>query len=261
MRAPDRSGEAREQLSPRARRRVMRAAFLRPMSLLMVVIGTVSFAFTQTWWFIPLTLATYASLVFLAVRDPSFRARVLEGREGRSGAWPRSPGRQDVSPEQRVRRLPRSETRQKMEEALEIHRRTVFVIEESDDVTRAVLNDLAPKLRRVIEYLVDIAEKREKAARSTRDLKPHASSTSTEHREGRGAGPEELEKELYTADVEISDTLEKLSALRARVVRVSAESGGAAQEAAARLNADLDELNLHLDALRSRMSPPGPPDL
>ena len=246
MRAPDRSGQAREQLSPRARRRVMRAAFLRPMSLLMVIIGTISFAFTQTWWFIPLTLATYASLVFLAVRDPSFRARVLEGREGLSGASPRSPGRQGVSPEQRARRLPRSETRQKMEEALEIHRRTVFAIEESDDVTRAMLNDVAPKLRRVIEYLVDIAEKREK---------------STEDREGRGADHlEELEKELHTADVEISDTLEKLSALRARVVRVSAESGGAAQEAAARLNADLDELNLHLDALRSRMSPPGPPD-
>jgi len=42
-------------------------------------------------------------------------------------------------------------------------------------------------------------------------------------------------------------------------VRVSVESEGATQEAAARLNADLDEMNLRLDALRSSTSSPEPP--
>jgi hypothetical protein len=69
-----------------------------------------------------------------------------------------------------------------------------------------------------------------------------------------------LENELHTADAEISSTFEKLLTLRARVVRVSVESGGAVQEAAAEFNADLDEMNLRLDALRATMSPPGPPD-
>jgi hypothetical protein len=43
-------------------------------------------------------------------------------------------------------------------------------------------------------------------------------------------------------------------------VRASAESGGAAQDVAAKLNADLDELNLRLDALSSTMSNPEPPN-
>jgi hypothetical protein len=34
------------------------------------------------------------------------------------------------------------------------------------------------------------------------------------------------------------------------------ESGGVAQDAAAKLNTDLDEMNLRLDALHSTMSPP-----
>jgi hypothetical protein len=61
---------------------------------------------------------------------------------------------------------------------------------------------------------------------------------------------------LRAADAEISSTFEKLSTLRARVVRISVESGVTAQGAAAELNADLDEMNLHLDALRSTMTPP-----
>jgi hypothetical protein len=43
-------------------------------------------------------------------------------------------------------------------------------------------------------------------------------------------------------------------------VRISVESGSAAQEAAAMLNADLDEMNLCLDdALRSSTPSPEPP--
>src|ERR671932_368196 len=207
MRDPDRSGEAGGQLSPEARRRVLRAASVRPWALLMVVIGAVFFAATLAWWIVPLTLATYASLVFLATRDPLFRSRVLEGRERRPEIQPRSLRERNVSPERRVRWLPRGETRRKVEAALEVHRRTVFAIEESGDGARAVLDDAVPKLHRVAERLVDIAEKREKAAGAIRDIKtPHASpiesSPSAERREGRGADLEELEKELRAADAE-----------------------------------------------------------
>jgi hypothetical protein len=261
MREPDRLDGAEERLSPEARRRVMRAAFLRPGGLLVVMTGAVSFATTLAWWILPLTLITYAALVFLAARDPLFESRVLEGRERRPRQTRSIPPKDgDVSPERRARWLPRGETRRKVEEALEIHRRTVFAIEESGDVTQAVLDDAIPKLHGVAERLVDVAEKREKAAEAIQDLKPLRSSpagspSSAVHREGRTADLEELEKELRAADVEISDTFEKLLTLRARVVRVSIESGDVAQDAAAKLNADLDELNLRLDALlRSTMS-------
>jgi hypothetical protein len=63
---------------------------------------------------------------------------------------------------------------------------------------------------------------------------------------------------LRAADEEITRTVEKLSPLRSRVVRVSVESGGAAQEEAAKLNADLDEMKLRLDALRSSTPPQDP---
>ena len=252
MREPDRLDKAGRQLSPEERRRVVRAAFLRPTNLLVVVIGTIFFALALVWWAIPLTLATYAAIVFLAARDPLFRETVLEGRPR---ALPTAPRRsRDVPPERRARWLPRGETRQKVEATLEIHRRTVFAIEESGDVVRTVLDDALQKLHRVVERLVDVAEKRERAAGAIRDLEK--TRAGSEHREDRGAELAELENVLRAADMEISGTFENLLALRARIVRVSVESEGAAQDAAAKLNADLDEMNLRLDALRSTMSPP-----
>jgi chromosome segregation ATPase len=226
--------------------------------LFVIVVGTFFFATTFAWWIVPLTLATYAALVFLATRDPLFENRVLGGSEIRQATRPGSLREQEVSPERRARWLPRGETRQKVEAALTVHRRTVFAIEESDDVARAVLDDAVPKLHGVAERLVDVAEKREKAAGAIRDLETSAAGAT--HREGWGADLDGLERELRAADVEISGVLEKLLTLRARVVRVSAESGSAAQDAAAKMNADLDELNIRLDALRSTMSPPEPLD-
>jgi len=130
-----------------------------------------------------------------------------------------------------------------VEDALEARRRTIFAIEESSDVTQAVLGDMVPKLDGAVERLVTIAEKRESAARAVQNPK-----TSTDL--------ENLKEKLRAADVEISDALDQLSTLRARVVRTSTESETAAQEAAAKLNVDLDELNLRLEALRSATFPP-----
>lgn len=239
----------------------MRSAFLRPGGLLVAVTGAAFFALTLAWWVIPITLVTYAVLVFLAARGPLFENGALDGRERRPLQTRSVPPKEGaVSPERRARWLPRGETRRKVEEALELYRRTVSAIEESGDVTRAVLDDALPKLHRVAERLVDVAEKREKAAEVIQALKSRSSpagspSSSAGRREDRTAELEGLEKELRAADAEISDTFEKLSTLRARVVRASIESEVATPEAAVKLNADLDELNLRLDALRSTMSP------
>lgn len=68
----------REPLSsPEYRWRVKRATFLRPISLITGRVGTVSFVATLVWWIVPLTLATYAALVFLDIRSPLFQSRVL----------------------------------------------------------------------------------------------------------------------------------------------------------------------------------------
>lgn len=244
------------RLSPEERRRVTRAAFLRPMGLFVVVIGGVFSALTLSWWVVVLTLATYAALVFLAARDPLFWAHVLEGREYRVETRPAPSGDDEIPPMRRVRRLPRGETRRKVEQALELHRRTIVAIEESDDVAGTVLDDAIPKLHGIASRLMDVAERREEMAETIRDLENHAGAP---QREDQGADLAGLENKLRAADEEISRTVEKLSPLRSRVVRVSVESGGAVQEAAARLNADLDEMNLRLDALRSSTSPPDPP--
>ena len=255
MQRPDLPGGSEEQLSPEARRRVLRAAFLRPWGLLVVAIGAVSFATTLAWWIVPLTLATYAALVLLAARDPLFQSRVLEGRGSRSEA---RLGQEAISPERRARWLPRGETRQKVEAALEVHRRALIAIEESGDVAKVVLHDAVPKLHSIAERLVEVAQKRERASEAIQELKV---SGSLERHEGQSkADLAGLENEVRAADAEISDAFEKLLTLRARVVRISVESGGAAQDAAAKLNADLDELNLRLEALRSTLSPAEPPN-
>jgi hypothetical protein len=261
MCSPDRLDGSEEQalsaqrLSPEARQQVRRAAFLRPTSLLVVAIGSVFFALTLTWWSIPLTLLTYAVLVFLAARNALFLDSVLEGREGRARTRPEASKARDVSPERRARWLPRGETRQKVEAALEVQRRITVAIQESGDVVQAVLDDAIPKLDGVAERLVDVAHTREKVAGAIQDLEARPG---TPRREAWDTDHTELEHELHAADAEISSTFEKLLALRARVVRVSVESGGAALEAAAKLNADLDEMNLRLDALQELIEvPPG----
>jgi DNA repair exonuclease SbcCD ATPase subunit len=253
---PSLGAPRKRRLSPEERRRVARAAFLRPMGLFVVAIGGVFSALTLSWWVVVLTLATYAALIFLAARDQLFWAHVLEGRDYRLETRP-ALSREEAPLERRVRRLPHGETRRKAEEALELYRRTMVAIEESDDVARTVLDDTIPKLHGIAGRLVDVAERREEVAKSIMDLENHAGAP---QREDLYADLPRLENELRSADEEISQTVEKLSPLRSRVVRVSVESDGAVQEAAARLNTDLDEMNLRLDALRSSTSPPEPPD-
>jgi hypothetical protein len=217
------------------------------MGLFVVVIGGVFSALTLSWWVVVLTLATYAALVLLAARDPLFWAHVLEGREYRLETRTAPSGDEEAPLERRIRRLPSGETRRKVEQALELHQRTVVAIEESDDVARTVLDAPIPKLHGIARRLVDVAERREEVARTIRELENHAGAPQQEDRDANLAG---LENELRVADEEISRTVEKLSPLRSRVVRIAVESEGAAQEAASRLNADLDEMNFRLDALR-----------
>ncbi len=236
-------------LSPEERRRIVRAAALRPINVLMVAIGTVGFALSLAWWIPPLTLITYVLLVLLAARDPLFQRRILQGRRAITPAGPES---RDVSPERRARWLPRGETRQKVEATLVVYRKVLTAIEESDDVTRAVLDDAIPKLHAAANRLVDVAQAREKAAEVLQDLDRNAGAT-TEPGAREESHPA-LEDKIRAADAEISDTFDKFLALRAKVVRVSIESGDPAR--AGTLNSSLDELNARLEALSDTMSPP-----
>jgi hypothetical protein len=250
----DRSAPERTPLSPAERGRVARAAALRPLNVVVLVIGAGIFATTLAWWMVPLTLVTYALLVFFASRDPLFARRVLYGREDAGSSRPtaRPTADRDVSPERRARWLPRGETREKVEAALVVYRKVVVAIEESDEVTRAVLDDAIPKLHAAADWLVDVAQRREKAAEVLRDLDLHTAASSA-----RDDDSEALRERLRAADAEISDTFDKLLALRSRVVRVSIDSGS--PEGPAALNASLDELNARLEALSETMTPPETP--
>jgi hypothetical protein len=236
-------------LSPEERRRVTWAAALRPLNILVLVIGAGIFATTLTWWVPPLALVTYALLVLLAFRDPLFGRRVLHGREEAM----RLPGSGEVvSPERRARWLPRGEARQKVEAALVVYRKVAAAIEESDDVTRAVLDDAVPKLHAAANRLVDVAQGRERAAEVLRDLRHHTGAPARSN--SREENIQDLQDKLRAADAEISETFEKMLILRSQVVRVSIDSENPDQ--AASLNASLDELNTRLEALSEVMSPP-----
>jgi chromosome segregation ATPase len=241
-------------LSPGERNQLLRASALRPINLTILVIGVVVLATTLAWWFLPLTLATYAALVFLAARDPIFQRKVLEGDEIPK-TLPNALQSSDVSPERRARWLPRGETRQKVEAALDVYRKVVAAIETSDDVTRSVLDDVVPRLHAAADRLVDVAQGREKAAEATRDLtKDTATSTKTPARQ---ENLRELENRISAADAEISDTFEELLDLRAKVVRISIDTEN--PDRAKDLNASLDDLNARLEALSELMTQQGEP--
>ncbi len=248
---PERAQTA--DLSPDEQRRMLRAAALRPMNVLVLVVGLFAIPLVD-WWMVPLTLLTYSALVLLAARDPIFQGRVLPGR-GAARIAPGVPESRDVSPERRARWLPRGETREKVEAALVVYRKVVAAIEESDEVTRAVLEDTVPRLHAAANRLVDVAQGREKAAEVVGERRGARGSGAT-----AGSGPREedirrLEERIGAADAEISETLNELLDLRAKVVRVSLESGD--PDRASAFNASLDELNARLEALSETVSPEG----
>lgn len=256
MPAPERRPVTSQTLSQDQRRQVTRAALLRPLNLLMLLIGSVVFvaavpATALAWLLIPLTFATYAGLVWLSSRDPALQQRVLKGN-GASAIGASTIGSNatdlEVPPDRRARWLPRGETRERVEKALASYRATLKAIEESDDVTREVLEDAVPKLHAAANRLVDVAHRREKAAETVRDLR------SAKRDEEREATLQEIEGEVQKADAEISATSEQFLTLRARIIRVSLDA-----TAATALNSSLDELNLRLEALASTMSPPQNP--
>jgi hypothetical protein len=230
---------------------VRRAALLRPMALLMVGIGVFFFLATRELWVVPLTLATYAALVLLAIGDPIFQNRVLGSTE-QGQRIPRTPQHPHSSPEQRARRLPRGETRLRVERSLEAHARVLVAVEESDEATRAALDDVLPKLRQVPERLLDVAEAREKAA----EAKSLRSRTARSDAEGSSRALASLEENLRAADEGLSTIPDDLLALRAKVVRASIEGGDAVAERATELDEALDALNRRLDALYSTLSAP-----
>ncbi len=246
MRGPERREPA--AISSEERRRIVRAAVLRPINVLMLVIGAGIFATTLAWWIPPLTLVTYALLVFLSARDPFFGQRVLHGSEGAARSLGAAVNR-DVSPERRARWLPRGETREKVEAALVVYRKVVAAVEESDDVTRAVLKDSIPRLHAAADRLVDVARGREKAAEAARDLREDAGASAS----ARSENLRELEDRIGTADAEISDTFEEFLSLRAKVVLVSIDSANPTRTED--LNASLDDLNARLESLSEVMSP------
>jgi hypothetical protein len=199
-----------------------------------------------------LTIATYASLVFLAARDPIFQRKVLGGGEVPKTSQ-NAVQSSDVSPERRARWLPRGETRQKVEAALDVYRKVVSAVETSDDVTREVLDDVVPRLHAAAD--VDVAQGRERAAEVARDLSRDTDSTALTT--ARQENLRDLEYRISAADVEISDTYQELLDLRAKIVRISMNSENAAR--ANDLNASLDGLNARLEALSELMTPKGEP--
>lgn len=214
------------QLPPEARRRVLRAALLRPWALIVLAIGTFFFATTSTWWAVPLTLATYAALVALAIRDPSFQTLVLEGRDrARAAARSRVQRAVGLSPEERARRLEPGETRTRVEEALEGRRRVLLAIEESGEPAKEALAGVIPELRRTSELLLDLAEARERTS---------AQSSPT----------------LAAVDAELSDAPDSFKAFRTEVVRASIDDAEGARARASTLRGSIEETNHRLQELR-----------
>ncbi len=206
----------------------MGAALLRPWALIVLAIGLVFFATTLTWWALPLTLATYAALVALAVRDPIFQTLVLEGREkARLLAQDRARHAVGLAPETSARRLLQGEARDRVEAALEARERVLVAINGSDEGTRDLFASAVPELDRAAELLVSLAEARERA-------------------------PEDRDPDTLAAvDAEISQAPERFRALRSEVVRASIESDEAALARANRLKESLNETNRRLQELRS----------
>ncbi len=206
-----------------------------------------------SWWFLPLTVVTYTLLVFLASRDPFFQQQALEDRTtGENRPTPIPQPVKDISPERQARWLPKGETRNTVDSALEVYRKVVASIEESDDVAGRVLEDAVPKLHTAADRLVETATGREKAATVVAELK-----ALPDTRKDQAASIKKLENQIRRADAEISGTYDQLLALRAYVAQVSASDTLETRATAFEVKASLDELNFRLEALGETLIAPG----
>ena len=236
--------ERRESLPAEDSSRVTRAAALRPINLMTLILGVgVSLTLPLWWILLPLTIVTYVALVALASRDPVFQNRVLE--KGPALSSSRNERNQEIPPERRARWLPRGETRQKVEEALVAYRKVTSALEQTDDVTQTVLEDATPKIHSAADRLVDVARRREEAASEIQEINNRHKDPSADLAKVSG----ELKAEVRAADIEISRTIEQFQELRARVIRISISDATAASAEASVLNSSLDEINFRLDAL------------
>lgn len=241
--------QRRSPLDQSKRRKVVRRAFLKPLNLLNLVAGVGLFAITGIWWILPLTLAVYAAVVFLAARDPLFIERVTGEGDGLSGGGSAALPSRDVSPERRARWLSRGETRDRVDDALVTYRKVLVAIDESDDVTMRVLEGAVPKLHEAANRLVDVASNRDRAAKTlddfaTKDTKP----PKTPHNKQRESSLQGLRDHIEQADREIENISDQFMTLRAQVVRASMDTTGAKQQAED-INGSLDGLNYRLEAL------------
>ncbi len=247
---PERPAEGSGPPSPEDRRKVARVAALRPINLLVAVIGFVFFAATLKWWLLPLTLLAYAALFALAARDPFLQRRVL----GKSRDTRTSPGPENarISPERRAQ-LPPGDTRQRLENALDARRKLTSAMEESDETTRAALEDAISELHATADKLVDAAHRRERAAAETEILKSRRNSRTGD------ALPEnrrELEQEVVTLDAELSGAADRLLGLRKMVVRLSMSPPDEARAVAGEVESSIREMNHRLDASSNSPTPP-----
>ncbi|WP_119069151.1 hypothetical protein [Rubrobacter indicoceani] len=232
------------------RGRVLRRALFKPLNLLTLVAGLGIFLTTGALWLLPLTLGVYATVVYLAAKDPIYIQKVT-GQRVANHPGNVLPAR-DVGPERRARWLDRGETRQKVEEALVTYRKVLLAIDESDNVTVRVLEGAVPKLHEAANRLVDVASNRQRAAATLSDFDPGTSSapenSEDEHRRQRESSLEGLRLHVQQADNEIDDISSQFMTLRAQVVRASLDTTGARQQAEA-INKSLDGLNYRLEAL------------
>lgn len=236
------------ELSSLERNKVIKASLIRPMNLLIIVLGV--FASLLSWWFLPVTAVTYALLVYLASRDPFFITKTV-GTPERSIET--KSGLPDIPPERRVRWLSRGETREKIEKSLEIYRDIVSEIESSDDVTSAVLGDAVPKLHSAADRLVDIAHNKEKAVLAIQKTTQTGTSNDTSAENSAIIG--DLEAEVRRIDFEIEETFQRLVNLRGNIARTAVSDNAAGRATAAELNRSLDSVNLRLEALNETTKP------
>ncbi len=241
-----------ETLPAMDKRRVMKAAFLRPVNVMMIILGVFATVFFSLW-FLPAAVVTYLLLGLLASRDPFFIRRVVgEPKPGLDAGLDPS----YIQPERRARWLSRGETRERVEKTLEVYRELIVSIEESNDVTREVLGDAVPKLHLVANRLVEIAHKREKAANTINKTKQEMGDSNSVAGEN-AAILESLEREIKKADAEILETHERLVNLRSRVAYATITDDAAGRATAAELSRSLDNVSLRLEALDDTTQPPG----
>ncbi|HEX3770968.1 MAG TPA: hypothetical protein VHV30_08900 [Polyangiaceae bacterium] len=249
---------------------LLTAALLRPVNIVAPGVGLVLALTVAPWWLFPLSIALYATMVVLTVRDPAFVRRTLSAQADESAGEP-------IDWKALYRELGQGEWAAPLARISVAERNLAGEVAQAPDAARSVLSStlaqsraaatlgvqLARRLRDLDRALAGFAgmnpeasrreahDKRARAAAATDEAARKALNDASTALEESAKTAESLRKLRERTSAQLESLAAMLESIAVRGVRLRVQSDDASGTVAETLGAEMDAVRETLGVLES----------